>query len=218
MKKLLLLLLIALTANAYAQNCTTDFLGTKTLYTKPAKNKHTAPAGYQPVFVNYVGRHGARHLTKDVNTYYAYKLLMQADSLNALTAEGAKLKKAVVNLNKVEKGNTKSISDEGRAELRGIGERLYTDNSSVFKGSLHFNVAITKEVRTKQSADAFLAGLKSKLRDSVMIDEVTDDVNLRFYDLSPVYKAFEEKGEWTPLYDQLEQSVRVNKIDDDFCT
>src|ERR1700753_1193441 len=101
MKKLLSLLLIVASAKAFAQNCTDDFSGTKALYKAPLTKVHPAPAGYEPVFINYVGRHGARHLTKDVSTYYAYKTLMQADSAQGLTADGQKLKQAIVNLNKV---------------------------------------------------------------------------------------------------------------------
>src|SRR5581483_5579188 len=67
MKRLFFLLLITASSQAFAQNCANDFLGTKALYKKPATILHTAPAGYEPVFINHIGRHGARHLTKDVN-------------------------------------------------------------------------------------------------------------------------------------------------------
>jgi hypothetical protein len=217
MNKLIFFLLIAASGQAYAQNCTSDFLGTKALYKKTVTQLHVAPAGYQPVFINYVGRHGARHLTKDVSTYYAYKLLMQADSAHALTVDGIKLKQAVVTLNKVEKGNIKSISEEGKAELRGIGERLYAENAAIFKGKLLFRIRETKEIRTKQSADAFLAGLKSKLRDSVKIDESIDDINLRFFDAAPAYKQFEQNGEYSVDIEMLDEAVNLEKINDDFC-
>jgi multiple inositol-polyphosphate phosphatase/2,3-bisphosphoglycerate 3-phosphatase len=58
-----------------AQECATDFLGTKTLYTVPPADNVKIPDGYKPVFVNYVGRHGARHLTKAPQTAYIYKLI-----------------------------------------------------------------------------------------------------------------------------------------------
>jgi multiple inositol-polyphosphate phosphatase/2,3-bisphosphoglycerate 3-phosphatase len=218
MKKLLLL--STLFASCYcftasAQNCTDDFLGTKTLYKNPAVKYTPVPAGYKPVFINHVGRHGARHLTKDVSTYFAYKLLMHMDSIHALTAQGEKLWQMVTALDRVEHGNTKSISIEGSLELKGLGERLYTHNSNVFKGPQHFNVTFTKEVRTKQSADAFLTGLKTKLKDSAVINEANDDVNLRFYDLSPVYKKFEEDGPWLKYSLALEKSVHLESLDNE---
>jgi len=216
MRKLLILLILLINGYCFtvsAQNCNADFLGTKTLYSNPKVKYTAAPAGYQPVFINHVGRHGARHLTKDVSTYFAYKLLMRADSAHALTAQGEKLKQMVLALDKVEKGNTKSISAEGRAELRDLGARMYAQNTNVFNGPQHFNVTITKEVRTKQSADAFLTGLKGSLKDSAVIKESNDDTNLRFYDLSPVYKQFEENGEWVKYRSELTKAVYLDNVD-----
>src|ERR1700749_2056893 len=97
MKKLFLFLTVVVGAfTASAQNCDPDFLGTKTLYHAPVIKYTTVPTGYAPVFINYVGRHGARHLTKEVNTYYAYKVLNHADSLHGLTSAGQKLREMVL--------------------------------------------------------------------------------------------------------------------------
>jgi multiple inositol-polyphosphate phosphatase/2,3-bisphosphoglycerate 3-phosphatase len=194
MKNIILFFLlgIVLPFGAFAQNCSSDFLGTKTLYKSPSQKYTHAPTGYVPVFINYVGRHGARHLTKDVKSTFAYKLLFKADSLNALTAKGVQLKQMVIALRKIEKGNTSFISAEGKDELRGLGERMYLNYPSVFKNDLSLNIAVTKEIRTRQSADAFLAGLNSKVKDTVSATFHNDDVGLRFYDLSPAYKNFED--------------------------
>jgi multiple inositol-polyphosphate phosphatase/2,3-bisphosphoglycerate 3-phosphatase len=194
MKRSLLftLFIIGIARLASAQNCDVDFLGTKTLYKGGAQKYTSAPVGYSPVFINHVGRHGARHLTKDVKTTLAYTLLLQADSANDLTAAGKKLKQMVIALQKIEKGSTKFISAEGKGELSGLGERMYVNYSNVFKGKPSLSIAITKEVRTKQSADAFLQGLNSRLKDTAVTKFYNDDTSLRFYDLSPVYKSFED--------------------------
>src|SRR6201996_195960 len=201
MKKALLLLIVSVfSLAASAQNCNVDFLGTKTLYKNNGQKNTPPPAGYAPVFINHVGRHGARHLTKDVSSTSAWRLLLAADSANALTEKGKQLLQMVKALQKVEKGNTKYISAEGVNELKGLGERMYINYPAVFKGKVNLKVATTKEVRTKQSADAFLQGLNSKLNDTAAINFYNDDTNLRFYDLSPVYKQFEDgvdKGELT---------------------
>jgi hypothetical protein len=70
------------------------------------------------------------------------------------------LKKIVGVLDKVEKGSTNNISAEGATELMGIASRLYKNNSNIFAGRPKITVAITKEARTRQSADTFLKGLK----------------------------------------------------------
>lgn len=193
MKKLSLLILFLIAANCVvrAQDCGNDFLGTKTLYKQPAKTRTASPAGYIPVFINHVGRHGARHLTKTVESTLAYRLLLKADSTGQLSADGARLKQMVLNLQKAENGNTKSISAEGRSELAGIGERMAENYAKVFAGGSTVEVCVTKEARTKQSADAFLSGLNKKLSAPISPDAQNDDTNLRFYDLSPAYKKFE---------------------------
>jgi multiple inositol-polyphosphate phosphatase/2,3-bisphosphoglycerate 3-phosphatase len=195
-----------------AQKCGYNYLGTKTLYEAPSDKVKAAPAGYAPVFINHVGRHGARHLTKDVNTAYAYKLLMQADSAKALTNDGKKLKQMVLALDKIERGHVKSISAEGRTELQGIGERMFKHYPQIFSVAPKLRVGITKEVRTGQSADAFLAGLKAELKDSAQIKRYTDDTGLRFYDASPAYLAFEENGDWQTAMAQLQQKLKISEL------
>jgi len=192
MKKAIILLsfVLAIRGSAYAQDCNTNYLGTKTLYKYKQQKYSAPPAGYMPVFINHISRHGARHLTKEVEKSYAYQLLMQADSANELMVRGKQLKQMVISLQKVEKGNTKFISAEGKDELHGIGERMISNYSNVFKGKVNLNVAVTKEVRTAQSAKAFLAGLNSKLKDTANATFYNDDTDLRFYDLSPAYKKY----------------------------
>jgi len=207
MKKLSLLILFLIAANCVvkAQDCGNDFLGTKTLYKQLAKTRTASPAGYVPVFINHVGRHGARHLTKTVESTLAYRLLLKADSTGQLSADGARLKQMVLNLQKAENGNAKSISAEGRSELAGIGERMAENYANIFAIGSAVEVRITKEARTKQSADAFLSGLNKKLSAPISPDAQNDDTNLRFYDLSPAYKKFENG------VDDSEPKISFNK-------
>lgn len=208
----MLLIVSVFSLVASAQNCNVDFLGTKTLYKNSGQKNTPPPAGYAPVFINHVGRHGARHLTKDVSSTLAWKVLLKADSAAALTEKGKKLLLMVNALQKIEKGNTKSISAEGANELKVSGERMYTEYPAVFKGHIDLKVATTKEVRTKQSADAFLQGLSSKLADTAVINFYNDDTNLRFYDLSPAYKQFEDNVDKSDLTLSFEKKEHLDEI------
>ncbi|WDF55187.1 histidine-type phosphatase [Mucilaginibacter sp. KACC 22063] len=210
--KFILILLIASALNAAGQDCGTAFLGTKTLYIAPIKKEPKAPAGYRAVFINYVGRHGARHLTKEVSTSFAYHVFNKADSSDLLTADGKRLHQMILNLNKVEHGRVKNISAEGAAELKGLGERMVESHPEVFKKPVKLEIAYTKEIRTIQSAEAFITGLKSELNDSVTIRQFNDDVNLRFYDLSSAYTAFEEKGPWISRMDSLKNDLHIDVL------
>lgn len=207
---------LSISINTFAQDCSVKFLGTKSLYQKPAAQLTAIPAGYKPVFINYVGRHGARHLTKEVNTYQAYQLLMKADSLHVLTEKGQELKQQVLNLEKVENGNIKSISAEGRAELKGIGERMVKQNPNLFKQAANIKVSVTKEIRTQQSADAFFTGINSATPNQPEISKVTDDVNLRFYDFSPAYDAFKDGDIVEKKLKDLQQQEHIDQLNKAF--
>lgn len=214
MKKTVLLTLLLFCGSfiATAQDCNVDFLGTKTLYKKPVQKYTPPPAGFSPVFINHVGRHGARHLTKGVETYTAYADLLKADSLHQLTPDGKKLKQMVLALQKVEGDNVKSISVEGQNELEGIGTRLYENYSNVFKDKQALNVRITKEKRTQQSADAFLSGLNKQLKTPVSPEAQVDDVNLRFYDLSPAYVRFEKNVDRGGAKVSFDRALQIGEI------
>ena len=212
---LLILFLIAVNSIARAQGCSNDFLGTKTLYQQSAQAYTSAPAGYMPVFINHVGRHGARHLTKTVESTLAYQLLFKADSAGQLSADGFKLKQMVLALQKAENGNTKSISAEGKMELEGIGERMAKNYGNVFASGAALNVRITKEARTKQSADAFVQGLNKRLPQPVMADPHNDDINLRFYDLSPAYKKFENDIDDSDTKTSFDRQLHLETINND---
>ena len=217
MKKVLLFIFLTIGVSfiASAQQCSDNFLGTKTLYKNSSQKYTPAPAGYFPVFINHVGRHGARHLLKDVKTTFAYALLFQADSVNELTNDGKHLKQMLIALQKIEADNIKSISAEGKNELAGLGERMYLNYGNVFKTKVSLSVAVTKEIRTKQSADAFLQGLNSKLRDSATVKFYNDDTGLRFYDLSPAYKKFEAGVDIGAMTLALEKADHLSEIDKD---
>ncbi len=200
-----------------AQKCSNFSLGTKTPYKSQQVKTNTPLNNYTAVFINHVGRHGARHLTKDVNASLPYNLLMKADSSDALTAEGKRLKQMVLLLEKIEKKDFKSISQLGKIEQQEIAKRMLINNSTVFKNSSPVvKIRVTKEVRTVQSADAFLNGMKQKINTEDLTKEV-DDTTLRFYDLAPSYLAYEKNGNWKTSFTKLQQLEKYSNITQEVC-
>lgn len=217
MKKILVLLSMALATSGAMAQCGSDYLGTKTLYTPQQLKMSPPPAGYDVVFINHVGRHGARHLTKSVDVAYAYGLLAKADSAGTLTSNGQTLWAMVKRLQKVEQGGTKSITQEGKNELDGIGRRMYERYPSLFKDQKQLKIAVTKEIRTQQSAEAFVKGLNAKMKDTLSATFYNDDTDLRFYDSSTEYKKFVEDGNWRETMDKLEAAEHIADFEADFC-
>ncbi|GAB2837366.1 histidine phosphatase family protein [Ferruginibacter profundus] len=192
------------------------FLGSKTLYQSQQLKYTPPPAGYMPVFINHAGRHGSRHLTKPVESTTVYQLLVQADHLNQLTAAGKLLKKKVLLLKNVEDPNLKHISIRGKEEQRGLADRAFANYKNVFttaRPAIHF--AYTSEIRTQQTADAYLNELKTKLKRPVTIDSQENNTMLRFYDnLSPYYEAYKQTGKWLKSIAQLKNTVKYNDLAD----
>ncbi|HEY9001100.1 MAG TPA: histidine-type phosphatase [Mucilaginibacter sp.] len=217
MRKVLTLILFLTTLNcvAQSQNSGDNFLGSKTLYKQPAKPNTTTPASYAPVFINHVGRHGARYPTKPIDSSSAYKLILKAYKESQLSTQGLALRSMVLALQTVVKNNAGSISDEGKSELTGIGERMAQHYGTVFARMNMIQMRDTKEKRTHQSADAFLGGLYRKLLPVHPDTNVKqDNVSLRFYDLSPAYKKFENGVESTEPEISFDKQLRLEKIDD----
>lgn len=198
-----------------AQNCPGLRFGTKTLYPVPKQGYAPPPQGYQPVFINHVGRHGARHLTKDVAGSFAYQLVHSADSANGLTDEGKKLKQMIVKLEKVEKKDFESISAAGKSEQQGLAKRMTANYPALFSSSPDIKVTVAKKVRTSQSADAFLSGLKETLNTDGIKKTVNDTI-LRFYDLSPSYASFEKDGAWTKTFNDFKEAKGLRNMAESF--
>lgn len=197
---------------AIGQICKESFLGSKTLYQNQQVQYIAPPEGYLPVFINHVGRHGARHLTKDVNTTYIYQLLLHVDSLNGLSEAGKLLKEKIWMLEKVEKKNIKSISFRGKTEQQGLAGRMFANYSDVFNNSKPIiHVSYTKEIRTVQTSDAFLTELETKIKKPIITKEV-NDTTLRFYDMSPAYDLYKNNASWHQYLQQLRDTLKYNEL------
>lgn len=193
------------------QNCPPDYLGTKTLYPVAVQAYTPAPAGYAPVFINHVGRHGARHLTKDVAASYAFSLTAKADSLGMLTGAGKKLRQLILALEKIEKKDFESISAEGKKEQQGLAKRMAANYPEVFASAPVIGVRVAKKLRTSQSADAFLGGLPQNVNAEGIKKSVNDTI-LRFYDLSPAYGKFEKAGAWKTAVEEWKKGAGIDNL------
>jgi len=193
------------------------FLGTKTPYRAPAVEYTAAPAGYRPVFVNYVGRHGARYMTKAGPDVETLRLLEAADKEHGLTSVGSRVLQMVRALYEVEKGQYENITRLGAEEQQAIGQRMLSRYPGVFSGR-GLDVVVTYKVRTQQSADAFLrafGGYKGQRRLLKKPDSL--DTVLRFYDLSPGYSKYKKSERLRAAFDSLDRDHRTGDAAEAVC-
>lgn len=198
-----------LSFNAYAENApavdadtaSDAHLSTKSPYPYVATRYTPAPEGYQPVFINYVGRHGSRHLSSAKYDKTLSELLALAEREQQLTDAGQVLQQQLARLMEVEKDVYGELSLSGGEELNAIGQRMGGQFADVFESGRPIEAYATYKDRAPQSRDHFLEGLRVALGEqtppiTAEQYEKGRDPYLRPYDLATHYKAYKSDGEW----------------------
>ncbi len=181
-------------------------LGTKTLYTTGQDTDAPVPSGYSPFFINYIGRHGARHATGTNELLKLDAFLRTAADSGALRPDGIRLQKMVQALLTVEQNYPSGkLTAIGEVEQYSIGKDMGDRYPTVVRQPEDcLEVVSTPEPRTVQSAEQFLKGLASASR--YITNTPNDSIRLRFFSLSPAYKDFEKKGAWKEAQARLESA------------
>jgi multiple inositol-polyphosphate phosphatase/2,3-bisphosphoglycerate 3-phosphatase len=206
---------LAIVLVSFASDCEPRNWGTKTIYLSPQKDYIAQPKGFNPVFINYVGRHGSRHISGIDADSVLFVILQAAEKEGGLTEAGMKLKRMDSLLLIIEKGRVGLISQRGQEEQEEIGRRLFKKFSPVFTANNGIiKISTTKKERTRQSATAFLAGLKPGASHPI-INNFNDADNLAFYDVAPNYNEFKENGTWKSLFAVIQTSEQVQKVFND---
>ncbi|RAW15024.1 histidine-type phosphatase [Paenibacillus taichungensis] len=182
------------------------YRGTKTPYPFVETTYTSVPEGYKPVFINYVGRHGSRHLSSSKYDKTLMELLQIAEKDGQITDSGKELKNQIGKLMEVEKDHYGLLSTLGEEELNGIGVRLGQNFKDVFSPDKKIIAQATYKDRTPQSRDNFLEGLQESLGDKkwdirTSTFEEEKDPYLRPYDIATKYNEYVEDGEWVKLFE-----------------
>ncbi len=239
----LLVALIAFGSIAYAFD-PLDYLASKSPYPVPKEPPKIARGleRCRPIFINHVGRHGSRHLTHNEGIEDLAALVAKAAQEQALEPLGAKFTALLEKAKKMESTEALGqLTDQGRNEHRGIGERMFSNFRDLFLKSpvdKPIMVESTYVKRTKESLQAFLNGLTNldpRLLDRVKISAPEKGVcnpNLRFFDSCNAYVDYLEVKQpwkqavsdaiWTPdakaqvkkVLSQIFSRDFVNKLDD----
>src|SRR5580700_5274466 len=106
-----------------------DHLGSKTPYSAPADSSQSDGSleNCEPIFINYLGRHGSRHLSKKMDDALQ-NVVNEAQKKGQLIARGQGLPELIANVLALENPqNLGQLSSLGRMEQHGIANRLYKD-------------------------------------------------------------------------------------------
>ncbi len=174
-------------------NC---YLGSEQPYIFKKVEYTSPPPGYKPIYINHLGRHGARYLANARGINLVYRIIRDARYKNCLKAEGFQLERDIERFMAVQAGNYGLLSKSGAQMERGIARRMYENYPEVF-GKQVISVSTYVE-RTKESMAAFLSEL-SRYTAREMFNISSNgkvDPILRFFDLNTEYLNYKKQGDW----------------------
>lgn len=165
------------------------------------------PDSLTPVYINHVGRHGARFLSSSKYTTALARTLHKADSLRSLTADGRKLLKLCDLVVAKTGGRWGALDSLGMAEQRAIASRAYLTFPMLFKDK-KINAISSYVPRCVMSMDEFTHQL-TRLNNHIEIYTSSGRQNsplVRPWDSNEDYKDFMASDDWHKVYDEYVDS------------
>lgn len=150
-----------------------------------------APAGYEPVFVESLNRHGSRALTTPADVDNVLALWRSASSAGALTDLGRRFGHDVRQLHQdnIDLGYG-DLSALGATELRGIGRRTAQRLPSLLDADARVDVRTSGADRATDSGRSFAMGLTDEVPGIEIGKPEVDRKHLRFDRDDPNYQRF----------------------------
>lgn len=180
-----------------------DCLGSAKPYPAP-DDPSTCPDSLTPIFINHVGRHGARFLSSPKVTMHLIQRLVKADSVNTLTPLGKELLGIARFIAETSHNRWGALDSLGMAEQRGIASRMFRAFPKLFlDGKVH---AISSYApRCVMSMYEFTHQL-DRLNNTVEITTSSGRQNsplMRPFDTVADYVAWSKTKEWEAPYDMF---------------
>lgn len=209
MRKILLGLLLAISLVASATEY--DLIqceGSLTPY--PAIDRQAQyPDSLVPVFINHVGRHGARYPAGSLHCLTLQKVLLRADSLGTITPLGKKLAALNDEVIRLSNGRWGALDSLGMAEQAGIAARMFYNYPEVFHKGAVVEALSSYSPRSMMSMFSFVHQL-DRLSNNLTFTTSTGRINspqMRPFDVDQDYIDFREQKLWAPAYDAYFEAV-----------
>lgn len=161
------------------------------------------PDSLEPVFINHVGRHGARYPASSANCLALRKALATADSLGTISPLGRKLNKLNEEVIRLSTNRWGALDSLGMSEQQGIATRMFMAYTEVFSKEGVVEAMSSYSPRAMMSMYAFTHQL-DRLNNRSTFTTSTGRINsklLRPFDLVKDYLDFRRDKVWAPTYD-----------------
>ena len=167
-----------------------------------------APAEYPdsltPVFINHVGRHGARYPASAANCLTMKRALEHADSIGSITPLGKKLLKLTEEVIALSNNRWGALDSLGMAEQASIATRMFYNYTEVFSTEGVVKAASSYSPRAMMSMYSFTHQL-DRLNNRNTFTTSTGRINsptLRPFDVDKDYLDFRKSKAWEPAYNE----------------
>ncbi|OCG07111.1 hypothetical protein A9G13_09015 [Gilliamella sp. wkB178] len=212
--KLFFIVLFLFSSMSFAQQMTVS--GSKTSYQYDTKQKLTSvPKGYQAFYIDHIGRHGSRYISKAKYEDIAYNTLLLAEKEHQLTDMGKELLRQIAIIIQLNKNHYGELTDLGRQDISFISQRMLANNPSVFKGQ-KLDVMASSSPRAKESAKIFIQVFSTKYPNIQIMQQPDDEQTLlRFFDYSPNYKAYKNSKAIKNEIKSLEHASQTIQMSDE---
>ena len=201
----------AMVTAASAQVC--EYAGTSLPYPSPGEQAvYQVPDSLEVVYIDHVGRHGARFLSK---ASYTQDMLKFLDSEGPLTAAGVKLRALCHRLDSVTAGRYGALDSIGMVEQTGIGDRMSRRGAEALR-QLDSVTAIASYVpRCVMSMDICSHAVIWNHPKTEMRQGSGPRYNrlVRFFDTDSAYIAYDRSNEWKLVWEKYDAKVSpVNAV------
>ena len=187
---------------------------TLTPYPTPA-GEYEYPDSLTPVFINHVGRHGARYPASATNCLTLRRALEHADSLGTITPLGRQLRK--LNDEVIDASNNRwgALDSLGMNEQAMIAARMFYNFTEVFGRENVVKAISSYSPRAMMSMYSFTHQL-DRLSNRLTFETSTGRINSRLmrpFDIDRDYLAFRKDKLSQPAYDDyFEKTAPLSAI------
>ena len=175
-------------------------------------NPAVYPDSLVPVYINHVGRHGARYPASAANTHKLARYLTRADSLGTITPAGRRLMRLNETVMARSEGQWGALDSLGMAEQRAIATRMFYNFGEVFStaaGGAVVSAISSYSPRCMMSMYSFLHQL-DRMDNRINFITSTGRVNstlMRPFDTDAEYLGFRSDNLWKDPYDEYFRSA-----------
>lgn len=160
------------------------------------------PDSLVPVFINHVGRHGARYPASSANCAKLAAALSRADSLGTITPLGRSLK--ALNERVIARSTNRwgALDSLGMSEQQGIAARMYFNYRPVFENGAVVQALSSYSPRAMMSMYSFTHQL-DRMSNRITFTTSTGRINsglMRPFDTVQSYLDFRRDKTWEPPY------------------